>query len=134
MKETLIDTDILSYYFKDDKKVVKKFEEYIQTYLTINLSIITYYEILSGLRYKDAKKQIQRFENFVSTNNLLFVTKTSVSFSAEKFAELKKKGKITGTSDLLIAGIALEHGLTVVTNNEKHYNNISGLRIENWKK
>lgn len=134
MKETLIDTDILSYYFKGDKKVVKKFEEYIQAYLTINLSIITYYEILSGLRYKDAKKQIQRFENFVSANNLLFVTKTSASFSAEKFAELQKKGKITGASDLLIARIALEHGLTVVTNNEKHYNNISGLKIENWKK
>jgi tRNA(fMet)-specific endonuclease VapC len=34
----------------------------------------------------------------------------------------------------LIAGIAIENGLTLVTNNEKHYEPVSELEIENWKK
>ena len=134
MNEVLTDTDILSYYFKGDKQVVAKFEEYLLSYPTINISIISYYEILGGLKHKDAKKQIQLFENFISENNLLSISKDSASISAEKYAELQKKGITTGTSDLLIAGIALEQGLSVVTNNEKHYKDISGLTIENWKK
>lgn len=134
MKETLIDTDILSYYFKGDRKVVENFQKYLEEYSYINIPIITYFEILRGLKYKKAIMQIERFENFISSNNLIFITKTSAKMSAEKFAELQIIGKTTGTSDLLIAGIALEHNLTLVTNNEKHYKDISGLKIENWKK
>ena len=46
MKETLIDTDILSYYFKGDTQVVENFQEYLESYSYINIPIITYYEIL----------------------------------------------------------------------------------------
>jgi tRNA(fMet)-specific endonuclease VapC len=134
MNEVLIDTDILSYYFKGDKIVVGRFEEYLQIYPVLNISIITYYEILGGLKHKDAKKQIQQFETFISSNNLLYVTKTSASISAEKYGELQKKGITSNASDLLIAGIALELDLSIVTNNEKHYRDISDLIIENWKK
>jgi tRNA(fMet)-specific endonuclease VapC len=56
MKEALIDTDILSYYFKGSKKVIEKFIEYLEYYSNINLSTITYYEILSGLKYKKSYK------------------------------------------------------------------------------
>ena len=99
----------------------------------INLSIITYYEILSGLKYKNATKQIIRFEKFVSKNNLLHLTKKSSEISAEKYAELRNKGKTIENSDILITGVALEHNLILVTNNEKHFKNISELKIENWK-
>ena len=37
-----------------------------------------------------------------------------------------------GTADLLIAGIALANGLTLVTNNQKHYELISELLTSNW--
>lgn len=36
--------------------------------------------------------------------------------------------------DLLIAGIAIENEMTLVTNNENHFGRILGLQIENWKK
>ena len=133
MNEALIDSDILSFYFKGDVRVIKNFERYLETYNVINLSIITYYEILSGLKYKNATKQIIRFEKFVSKNNLLHLTKKSSEISAEKYAELRNKGKTIENSDILITGVALEHNLILVTNNEKHFKNISELKIENWK-
>ena len=134
MKEILIDTDILSYYFKGDEKVAENFIKYLEVFSYINIPIITYYEILRGLEFKKAILQIERFKDFITLNNLIFITRTSAEISAEKFAELQIKGKTIGTSDLLIAGIALQHNLTVVTNDIKHYKDISGLRIENWKK
>lgn len=54
MNRVLIDTDILSYYFKGDELVVKNFEKYLQTYDLLEISILTYYEITSGLLAKNA--------------------------------------------------------------------------------
>ena len=50
MKPVLIDTDILSMFLRKHRKVVAKFEKYLREYDSINISIITYYEIVSGLK------------------------------------------------------------------------------------
>lgn len=47
-------------------------------------------------------------------------------------AELVKKGAIIDDMDLLIASTAITHNLTLVTNNEKHFQRVAGLNIENW--
>jgi len=39
-----------------------------------------------------------------------------------------------GSLDTLIAGHAKSKELTLVTNNEKEFNRISDLKIENWTK
>jgi tRNA(fMet)-specific endonuclease VapC len=54
-----------------------------------------------------------------------------VKLSGDVYADLRLNGITIGTSDILIAGIAIENELTLVTNNEKHYEPIRDLRIEN---
>jgi tRNA(fMet)-specific endonuclease VapC len=49
-------------------------------------------------------------------------------------AELEKKGTPIGPLDTLIASHAKSLDLILVTNNEKEFNRISGLKIENWTK
>jgi tRNA(fMet)-specific endonuclease VapC len=132
MKAALIDTDILSMFFKDYETVVENFARYLAEHRFINLSIITYYEILSGLKHRNADKQIAQFQAFVAQNRILPVTVESMDIAAEKYAELRKLGTPVDDIDLLIAGIALANGLVVVTNNTKHFGKISGLAIENW--
>lgn len=134
MTESLVDTDILSFYFKGDKNVVDNFGKYLQEFDVINISIITYYEILGGLKFKGAEKQIKEFEDFVANNNIIHITEESARISGDVYADLRKKGITVGASDILIAGIAIENELTVITNNEKHYESMSGLRLENWRK
>lgn len=65
MNRALIDTDILSYYFKGNASVIVKFEEYLQQFDILEISIITYYEIISGLLAKNALKQLSIFDDFV---------------------------------------------------------------------
>lgn len=48
--------------------------------------------------------------------------------------QLEKRGKIIGAMDLLIGAQALSRNLILVTNNEKEFNRIEGLKIENWTK
>jgi tRNA(fMet)-specific endonuclease VapC len=132
--ESLVDTDILSFYFKGDQRVVGKFDDYLKEFDVINISIITYYEILGGLKFKKAEKQIKEFEEFVNNNSIIHISEESAKISGDLYANLRQKGITIGTSDILIAGIALENELTLITNNERHYDAIQGLKIENWKK
>ena len=133
MTECLVDTDILSFYFRGEPNVVLRFTDYLKEFDQINISIITYYEIIGGLKFKKSEKQLLEFEAFVSNNTIIHLSEDSARISGDKYAELRQAGITIGTSDLLIAGIAIENDLTLVTNNKKHYAPIKGLIIENWR-
>ncbi|MEM6525283.1 MAG: type II toxin-antitoxin system VapC family toxin [Bacteroidota bacterium] len=132
MNRSLIDTDILSYFLKGSKPVKQNFELYLKSHSKIMISEITYFEILSGLTFKKASKQIEEFEAFVSTCEILKLSTSSLRTSSNIYAELREKGITIGTADLLIAGIALTNSLTLITNNQKHYEPISELATSNW--
>ena len=104
MKESLIDTDILSYYFRNDLNVVENVQVYLQEHSKLNISIITYYEILAGLEYKKAYRKLIEFESFIKKNRIIQLSYKSIKISAIKYGELRRKGVEIGTSDLLIAG------------------------------
>ena len=78
----MLNTDTLSEYFRGNTKVIERVNEYLNEYHNINLSIISYYEILSGLLYKDAKKQLKKFNDFVDLNAIIPLTTQSVKIAA----------------------------------------------------
>ncbi len=47
-------------------------------------------------------------------------------------AELERKGQVIGNNDLWIAAHAKAAGLTLVTNNEREFRRVRGLKVENW--
>ena len=47
-------------------------------------------------------------------------------------AKLEKRGKSKSEHDLRIASIAIQHNITLVTGNERHFSGIPFLRVENW--
>ncbi len=121
MKPSLIDTDILSMFFRNHSEVTARFASYLAQYKKMNVSIITYYEIMSGLKHRDAHRKTASFLEFVSRNKVLSLTEQSVTISAEIYAELRKEGKPLDDIDLLIAGIAVANNLVLVTHNQNHF-------------
>lgn len=132
MKPALVDTDILSEFFRGHPKVVANVETYLRSYGTLNFSVVTYYEILNGLLYKDARKQLERFSMFAELNTIFPLTVAAAKQAAEIHAELKKKGQSIGHTDCLIAGTAFVNDLQVVTNNTAHFARVNGLDVANW--
>jgi tRNA(fMet)-specific endonuclease VapC len=47
-------------------------------------------------------------------------------------ASQEQKGRPIGANDLLIAAHAQSLDLTLVTDNEREFSRVDGLRIENW--
>ena len=134
MKLSLLDTDILSEFLRGNLKVIEKMDEHLKEFGSINLSIITYYEILNGLLYKDAKKQLAKFENFIELNNVIPLTLVTARIASSIHANLRKKGTEIGHTDTLIAGIAMANEMQLITNNTDHFKRIIGLTIDNWTK
>ncbi len=132
VKIALIDTDILSMFFRGNAEVEAHFRKYLEQHERVNVSILTYYELLSGLTHRGATKQIEIFYRFISDCTILAMTEESVSYSARIYAEMRAKGKTIDDIDILIAGIALEHCATLVTHNTRHFMRISGLTVEDW--
>jgi tRNA(fMet)-specific endonuclease VapC len=132
LKEALIDTDILSMFLRGNKEVKSNVEEYLSHFSTINISILTYYEILSGLKYKDANRQLDSFLKLCEVVSMIPITKESCSKSAEIYAQLRRKREIIDDVDILIAGICSENGFVLVTNNTKHFSRIKEIEIVNW--
>ena len=47
-------------------------------------------------------------------------------------ARLRAQGQLIADNDLYIASIALRHDLILLTGNLRHYERVSGLRVETW--
>jgi tRNA(fMet)-specific endonuclease VapC len=129
----LIDTDIIIYSLKNNHVVQQNFinNENIPKYI----SIITYGELLFGAK---KSKNIEKNAAVVYRIKELFPVISIDLPIIETFSDLKvktqKNGKSIDDFDLLIASTALTNNYTIVTNNEKHFLQIKGLKIENWSK
>jgi tRNA(fMet)-specific endonuclease VapC len=60
------------------------------------------------------------------------VTKAVVETFGELKADLEQDGQRLDDFDLLIASTALMLGYRLVTNNERNFQRIGGLDVENW--
>ncbi len=132
MSPTLVDTDILSLFLRGDDNVVAAFDQYLHEHQRVNSSIITYYEILSGLRYRDARRQVDGFLEMSSESNILPLTERACSIAADVYAELCHQGNPIDDIDLLIGAIALSNNLVIATHNVRHFQHVSGLQIDDW--
>ncbi|MBE9074438.1 type II toxin-antitoxin system VapC family toxin [Microcystis sp. LEGE 08355] len=132
MKPCLLDTYILSLFFRNHPQVVHSCNLYLQEYRQLSFSLITHYEILSGLKHRDAQKQLDKFLEFSQGNQILLLTDESVTISAKIYADLRKQGTPLDDIDLLIAGVAIANNLVLITHNQKHFSKIEGLELEDW--
>jgi len=134
MNPALIDTDILSRFLRRDAKVVERFAAYTARHGTVALSIVTYYEILSGLLHRDAKRQLDTFLDLCRASDILPLSRAAADQAARLYAQTRKAGTPVDDMDILIAGIALAHGRIVVTRNTDHFDKLPGVVTEDWSR
>jgi len=132
MKKRLIDTDILSYYFKEEPVIVRRVNGYLEECDFLTISSITCFEILSGLRKIHSAKREKEFLEFCQEHEILGFNMEESLQAGKTYAELQKKGMPLSVADIFIASIALVNGCVFVTNNVRHFSRIEGLEIENW--
>lgn len=98
------------------------------------MTSITVMELRFGaMKRKDAERFWKRIEaEAISKYAILDFGEPEAILAADLTLSLTKRGELIGFEDTMIASVALSHGFTVVTRNEKHFRRIPELRIENW--
>ena len=98
---------------------------------TCGISEITLAELYAGAFKSGIDKDFGQAE-FAASHFPIYGIGDILKTYARIRADLEQSGSRLDSMDLLIAAIALEHNLILVTGNVKHFSRISGLRIENW--
>ena len=127
----MLDTDISSYIMKRTHSVVLK---RLQTVAVsdVCVSAITKAELLYGVEVSPRRQKDQvALDEYLRYVAVLDYPATAALDYARIRAQLKQRGMMIGSNDLLIAAHALCLGLTLVSNNTKEFGRIQGLKIEN---
>ena len=129
----LLDTNICIYLIKRNHPEI--FLKLIKIgFDNIFLSTISLAELEYGIaNSKKSQESHVALLEFTIPFGVLDFTNSAAHCYGRIRKELKDKGQPIGELDMLIASIAMANNLTLVTNNEKEFNRISDLRIENWK-
>ena len=81
---------------------------------------------------KSKSRNRERVKRFVSTFEIVpFDEKACITYAKVR-CKLERSGIPIGPMDLLIASIGLAHNFVVVTNNDKEFKRVKGLKVENW--
>lgn len=98
------------------------------------MSFVSYAELLMGAERSIRRERvIQRLERLRQEIIVLYPDSPAIcQHYAEQFTALKTAGTPIGANDLWIACHALAEGATLVTNNTREFQRITGLRLENW--
>lgn len=132
MKPALLDTNILTAFLKGDARVVQQMGSYLDAVGRPSLSIITYYELLRGLKELSHPRRLAEFEDLMRRLQVRLLTPRVVGIAADLYVDLRQRGQPLEDADILIAATALAHDLVLVTDNEKHFQRIRRLEVENW--
>jgi len=128
----LIDTCIISDFFKKIPSVITHFENVKPT--QIHISALTVMEIEYGLKLQSEREKKIRpvWHSLLATIEVVpYSTKCAVA-TAQLRARLKLLGLPIGPFDILIAGTAAAYGFKLVTSNLKEFQRLTELSMENW--
>lgn len=78
------------------------------------------------------EEELMRVDSFVDIFPEIRPSRKSMRRFGEIKTVLELKGTPLADADIIIASIAMEEGLTLVTGNIRHYGRIEGLALENW--
>jgi len=123
----IIDTDVLIWYLRGNESAQK----IINANIPFNISVITYIELIQGMKNKQELRVLQKFlkkwsvkiiqinEN-ISSRAMFLVEDFCLSHSMEM-------------GDAVIAATTLENQETLLTANDKHYRFIPNIQVHKFK-
>ena len=130
MLRLMLDTDMVSYALRGEGKVGARLLEHRPS--DICVSAITIAELRYGADLRSSKRLHGLIDDFVRDLAVEPFDRKAADRYGTLASSLSLKGTPIGMPDTLIAAHALSLGLTLVTNNAKHFGRVPSLKTENW--
>ena len=124
----LIDTDWIIHYLNGNKEIVEKIKSLERGILAT--SVVSLAELYEGVYYSTNPEGNEKaLEDFLSGISILGIEDDVCKVFGRERGRLRQAKKMIGDFDLLIASTCLYHRLTLLTNNQRHYEMVDGLSI-----
>lgn len=128
----LLDTNICIYIAKYNPPAVReRFQQYPASQLA--MSVVTLGELRFGAEKSHHKERamavIDELANLITIADL---SENTAEHYGDIRASLQKSGQLIGNNDLWIAAHARSQDWVLITNNEKEFLRVDGLKVENW--
>jgi len=123
----LIDSDVLIWLTRGQERAKSRLSQ-------INpwrISVVTYMELAQGCRSKQELERAKRGLAFMQTQILPLTP--AISERAMNLIDAFALSNGLQAADALIAATALEHNLTLLTGNIKHFSPVEQLKIERFE-
>ena len=127
-----LDTNIISYYLNTNKMIIDNLMQLIDKNEILCTTVINKYEIIRGFMWKKNKIKENLARGFLSNLMIYPIDDEVIEIASVIYSYLRKISKPAEDTDILIAAVVIANDGTLITNNTKHFENITDLKIENW--
>lgn len=122
----IIDTDVLIWHLRGNEKA----REIIHQSIPFNISVVTYVELLQGMRNK--KEMNNLIKQIAKWNINIIQINQDISTRAMIYIEQHHHSSSMELADALIAATCVNNSELLITGNEKHYKHIPNLKIKKF--
>ena len=127
--EYLVDTDWVIHYLNGHGGVQERLDALAPTGIAV--SVISLAEVYQGVFYsRDPEGKELQFMRFLAGCEVMGLSDAICRLFATERGRLTATGRVIGDFDILIGVTAVHHGLTLLSNNRRHFERIQGLAIE----
>lgn len=123
----VIDTDVLIWYMRGDQNAYKL----IESLRGFSISVVTYIELVQGMRNKREFKSLQNALKIWQAR--ILHANEGISFRTMIYIEKYFLSHAITLADAMIGATAVHHRLPLVTGNLIHYSTIKELTIKKFE-
>jgi tRNA(fMet)-specific endonuclease VapC len=138
VNKALLDTDIVSEIGKArNATVASNAKTYRRSFGHYTLSAVTVMEIVHGFQKTQATSRLNAFLATLPHMEVLPFEQPAAELAGRIAGELERTGRPISTADTMIAAIAIEQGLELVTGNISDFQRVQALgyplTLVNWR-
>lgn len=126
----MLDTDHVGYALRGRGNVADVLLQHRPSALC--LSALSVAELRYGADKRGSKKLHRLIDAFTNGMDVMAFDDEAALQYGSLAARLAKRGVPIGQFDTLIAAHAMSLGVSLVTNNVRHFSRVKGLKVENW--
>lgn len=126
----LLDTNICSAHMRRPARLAHRFIQYIGQ---LAIPTIVVGELYAGaFRHSNSSRLLGLISDLLQEVHVLDFDIACAERFGQVRGQLLRQGISVRTLDLMIASVALVHDLTLVANNTADFQNVPGLRLQDW--
>lgn len=121
----VVDTDVVIDFFRDTSPAADVLSKLFSRGEAV-LSVISVFELYAGV---EGGKRLRQIETLMEGVMVVPLNTLEAAMAGKIYTQLKAKGKMIGTPDILIAAICTINDLPLYTKNLAHFSQVKGLRL-----